>query len=250
MKNKGLIIIIIILVICVLGLSGFIIYDKVLSNDVVSDEHVNDNNSDSNNIVDNEQTKEDEKTDNITSYNVVANSPNDFINKIADTEKVLENEVKYEVSFNDLKFIVHRIDSKLIRFDSIVITYKNETINKNGLNGLYDTLNSYYFDKDEGLFILTFLPPQSAIGETIIIAFDNNGKIYLDESVSGSVKVDNTDATLLNSYCKWTGEMCASSNMESTEIVCEKILYEYINDTLEVKNREITRVKDLPECDW
>ena len=254
MKNRGLIITIIILVICVLGLFGFIIYDKVLSDDVLGDGHVNDNNSDNNNIVDNEETKEDEKIDNITSYNVIANSPNDFIKKMADIEKVLENKAKYVVSFSDLKFTVYKNEIAPENFDNIIITYKDKMINKsNVISGSpgYHTLKSYYFDKESGLFLLTFLvAPQPAVGATYIIAFDNDGNVYMDEILLGSIEVNSKNYTLLHSYSPWTGQMCSGSDMDSMEIASETILYEYKNDTLEIKNKETVLVKDLPECAW
>lgn len=48
-KNTGLIVLVIILSLIVVGLSGFIIYDKVLSNDKIDDNNINDTNDNNEN---------------------------------------------------------------------------------------------------------------------------------------------------------------------------------------------------------
>ena len=52
-KNTGLIVLVIILSLLVVGLGGFIVYDKVLSNNEVENNDNNEINNDENNQVDN-----------------------------------------------------------------------------------------------------------------------------------------------------------------------------------------------------
>lgn len=227
MKNKGLIIAVIILVIYVLGLSGFIIYDKVLSTDNVNNE--------------NGEMQENNDIQTIT-------LAEGFISKIAQTESVLKNESEYTVNYNNLSYTAYKNENNII--ENIVITYKGKQINKD-LHGDvgFHTLKSYYFDENIGLFIITLLSaPVSATPNTYIVAFDINGNIKIDDIVSYDVSVNTDKSILTYNYLMGSGVNCYDSTTNGNEIYSSIITYKYVNNEIEKTSKVEKTYKELPQC--
>ena len=175
MKNKGFIITIIILIICILVLSSYIVYDKIT------------------NIENNENKEEQDNT-----INNKISSPKEFINEISKTEKMFETQSAYTVNYEEFSFTATKNEYNNI--ENITIKYKDKQINKDlsmqgefGLKGL----NTYYFVEEIGLFILALeITPVADRPIRYIVAFDYNGNIKLDEAVNYDIEVDVNDMTL------------------------------------------------------
>ena len=229
MKKKKNISVIVILVICILGLSSFIIYDKVL-------------NEDKNKVVNKDN-------------NEVIDTPQKFINKIATTEEALKNKEEYTVNYKDFSFTAYRNEYNQIR--NIIIKKNDKQINKD-LSKITDTgfhtLNSYYFDEETGLFILTLtITPVASSPSTYIIAFDTNGNIKLDEAVGYQIYVDENKSTLFYTYILSGIGGCKSDSVDQEMIYSEIKEYQYfdnIDNTNKIEEGTILnqKVKELPEC--
>lgn len=229
MKNKGLIIIIIILIICVLGLSSCIIYEKVLTTD---------------------------KSDMVNKNDKIIETPQEFINTISKVENELESKSEHTVDYKD--FSVTIIKNEYNYIENITIKYKDKQINKDlsmygGLYGL-QKLKAFYFDEEIGLFILTLLTaPTASEQKTYIIAFDTNGNIHLDEQVGYSIyilTVDNSDK-LVYLYLMDGRIDCygMTSVISDNEIIKSTIIYDYIDNKITEIERLETTYKDLPKCE-
>lgn len=228
MKNK---IVFGLLIICVLGLLGYIVYDKMLSND--NDDNV---------------IKEDDNNVN----NLIATSALDFIDKIANSGNVLGTESIYVVSYNDLKFTAFVNEPNSRNIGKFEITYKGNVINTalqpSDLG--YHTLKTYYFDKDSGAYIITMVQaPVAAVPSLYVFVFDNNGNVLMDEYAVGEVIVNEEETTLLHNFQLGGGITCFTDDMNPMEKYLETILYEYKNDKLNIINREALLVRDLPKCE-
>lgn len=228
MKNKGLIITIIILSICILGLTGYIVYDKVL-------------NTNNENLKTNEQHGNQET--------VTIKSPTEFVNAIKKIEANLKKVTTYTIDYNGLSLTATKNEYNNIA--SIIVSYNGKQINKKFERELgYHTLNSYYFAKDNGLYIITLLSaPVAPEASTYIIAFDNNGNIKIDEVADYSIEVNEKDQTLLYEYKMGGGIVCAEPSLNQNDKYFETILYEYSQDEIKTKNMEALLVKDLPKCE-
>lgn len=225
MEKQKNIPIIVILIICILGLSSFIIYDKVL-------------NGDKNKVV----NKDNEHID----------TPQDFINKIKKTEEELKNKEEYTVNYNDFSFTAYKNEYNNI--SNIIIKNKDKQISKD-ISKITDTgfhtLNSYYFDEETGLFILTLtITPVADSPRTYIIAFDTNGNIKLDEAVGYYIYVDENQSTLFYSYIMGGIGDCKEDNVDQEMIYSEIKEYKYYANTNKIEKRTILnkKVKELPKC--
>lgn len=221
--------IIIILVICILGLSSFIIYDKVLKED-------------KNKVVNNDN-------------NELIDTPQKFINKIAKTEEDFKNKEEYSVNYKNFSFTAYRNEYNHI--ENIIIKNNDKQINKD-LSKITDTgfhtLNSYYFDEEIGLFILTLtITPVTDSPSTYIIAFDTNGNIKLDEAVGYQIYVDENKSTLFYTYIMGGIGGCKTDNVDQEMIYSEIKEYKYfdnIDNDNKIEEGTILnqKVKELPDC--
>ena len=226
MKNKGLNIMIAILVICVLGLSGYILYDKILDTDKLDVENKN------NEIIETQQ---------------------EFINAISKTEKELESKSEYIINYKDFSFTASKNEYNNI--GNIIIKYKDKQINKDlskqGEYGL-KTLNTYYFDEEKGLFILTLeTTPVASSPNSYIIAFDSKGNIHLDESVGYEIYADENRKTLFYRYNLGGGIDCYGRDvsLEENYIIESVIISWYTHNELTELTKVEKTYKDLPKCE-
>ena len=141
-KNKGLVVAVIVLAICVLGLTGYIVYDKVFKTDEPANQPVeNNNNTPSINV--NELGKELFNKISIQDdyYSVyVSNEALEYVLLSADDLNYdrLSNEVKLYLAYNN--FTNGNVVSK-IEYNSFVEAYKN-------LFGADKTVNFTSFEND------------------------------------------------------------------------------------------------------
>lgn len=241
-QNKGLIIIIIVLIICVVGLSGYILYDKIIN---VDNNEIKDKTDDNNSK---------EEQNNNTNKNI--STPEEFITEISKTEDILENQSSYTVNYNDFSFTAYKT-SEYNNIKKIIIIYKGKQINKDNVNEEYGfhTLKSYYFDENKGLYIITLLPaPVADAPSTYIIAFDKNGNIKIDESnVNYNVNVDTNEKTLTYNYLVPGGiGDCYDSSMHLNieDIYSSNIIYKYDNNEIKEISKTTKHIKDLPKCEY
>lgn len=231
MKNKGFIITIIILIICILGLSSYIVYDKIT------------------NIENNENKEEQDNT-----INNKISSPKEFINEISKTEKMFETQSAYTVNYEEFSFTATKNEYNHI--ENITIKYKDKQINKDlsmqgefGLKGL----NTYYFDEETGLFILALeITPVADRPIRYIVAFDDNGNIKLDEAVNYDIEVDVNDKTLTYHYSHPGGiGDCyePSMGLDVNYIAYSNITYKYENNEIKEISKTTKYIKDLPKCE-
>lgn len=225
MEKQKNITIIVVLVICVLGLSSFIVYDKVLKED---------------------------KNKVVNKDNELIDTPQEFINEITKTEEELKNKEEYTVNYKDFSFTAYKNEYNNI--SNIKIKNNDKQINKD-LSKITDTgfhtLNSYYFDDETGLFILTFtITPVADAPRTYIIAFDTNGNIKLDEAVEYDIYVDENQSTLFYIYIIGGGISCYGNSHSPETKYSSVITYKYTNDNeiMEIRRLEKT-MKELPKCE-
>ena len=83
-KNTGLISIIVILSLLVVGLGGFVIYDKVLSNNKIEDNNIDNNNDNSNNDIKEEDNKDYQY--NLAKRTELQAARNGYVEVVVDTE--------------------------------------------------------------------------------------------------------------------------------------------------------------------
>lgn len=234
-QNKGLIIIIIILTICVFGLSGYILYNKIIN---VDNNEIKDK-QDDNNIK--------EEQNNNTNKNI--STPEEFITEISEIEDILENQSSHTVNYNDFSFTAYKT-KEYNNIEKIIIKYKGKQINKERVNEElgFHTLKSYYFDEKTGLYIITLLPaPVADSPNTYIIAFDTNGNIKLDEINNYDIYVDNNRSTLIYEY--YFGGGSCPENYELDKIFSSIIIYSYSHNGITEMSRLEKKFKDLPKCE-
>ena len=159
-KNTGVIVLVIVLSLMVVGLGGFIVYDKVLSNDKIEDTNVSDNVNTNDNINDNNES--DEPENNQTNQEVNNNS-----NLQENSSDECINEDSVQVDYSKLTDMGTGIDIKsLSGFNyQLSISSKGELsyLNKeNGKEGkinvknVVDVVFQQYFGEENGeYFILT-----------------------------------------------------------------------------------------------
>lgn len=218
-KNRNLKVLAIILGIFVLGLGGYILYDKIVNNTLTEDEAID-----------------------------------NFVYEISMTEENLKNNNEYTVEYNDLVFQAYKHE-EYNTIKNIVISYKGKQINKNLDSDMgFHTLNSYYFDKEDGLFIITFLyAPLADSPKTQIIAFDINGNIKLDDAVFKDVYVAENKNSLIYTYHVPGGYSCdcfdSTKGGVSLDDVCSSVeFYRYYDNKIEKNYEIIKRFGDLPKC--
>ncbi|MBQ8192723.1 MAG: hypothetical protein IJZ46_01450 [Bacilli bacterium] len=218
-RNMGLKVLVVILCVLVLGLGGYILYDKIVNNTLTEDEAID-----------------------------------NFVYEISMTEENLKNNNEYTVEYNDLVFQAYKHE-EYNTIKNIVISYKGKQINKNLDSDIgFLTLNSYYFDEEDGLFILTFLQaPIASHDVNHIIAFDINGNIVLDDTTLDHVYIVENKNSLISVYQAPGGYSCdcfdSTKGGVSLDDVCSSVeFYRYYDNKIEKNYEIIKRFGDLPKC--
>lgn len=143
-KNTGLISIIVILSLLVVGLGGFVIYDKVLSNDKIEDNNIDNNNDNSNNDI-----KEDDNKDyqyNLTKRTELQAVRNGYVEVVVDTDGNAYLSLIGNLDYEDDEYL----KNNLLKLQK---SFKNYSPKNYISHGNKKTLNSYKLDIEKVLTV-------------------------------------------------------------------------------------------------
>ena len=233
-NNKGLVVLIIFLVVVILGLSGYMVYDKFIKKDDISKENntiINDNtNNTSDNLVDMEY-----KTYDISLEKLVTNKT-DYETNIGDFKITLkyldDNSYKYAIYVND-KYIV---DDYAIYADNVLstATFGDYLIFVNSGKTSIRSDIVYVISKD-GILVNKFYELDSIKGMVV----SGNYSVSGNNLIINGTRVTNGPAIVYNDN---QYDNCESlSQLDSNLPIDVKYTYEIKNGKFELSNKETTK---------
>ena len=152
-KNKGLIVLVILLILCVLGLCGYIVYDKLLQkNDMIEKNTTTQTIDNSNNYLLSLNNYPKENDDNVVLYSdlldlLKQNLKDDDLKKINSGENFdninfVINNITFTLSCNDIDTEYNYCTKKLLNIDGKVEVFYEDFVD---YDGVYIMINDKYY---------------------------------------------------------------------------------------------------------